>query len=280
MKSAGSSIGELESAIESYLSYLGPQIRAMSSVMDPIIVPLALVGLVYLWRSKNLPIIILTAISSIYILIPLFNFPRAIYYMMVPISLLAGMGLWRILQMSKNFRITGSRLSARVTSIIPILLIIMVFSPTMVIQFNSVSDPGQFRDYSELDEDLFHPLGVSHWALENISPDRTIAFPNAGAVGRVFSTMIENKVYFAERRYSDLPQYRDIAAIYAGYPTYDTNLKYTFEERLQIIEDYNISVIIEGYSFTLRNVTLWRAAFPNMQSYVLYDWTYVIRILY
>ncbi|MDF1539396.1 MAG: hypothetical protein P1Q69_10900 [Candidatus Thorarchaeota archaeon] len=278
-KSSGS--GESVSAVESYLNYLVPQIDGISSVIDPIIIPLVLVGAVYLWRSRNWPILMLTGFSLLYIFIPLFTFPRAIYYIMVPMTILAGIGFFHILQMIKTFSITKSTFSGKITPIVQFLIVIMVFSPTLVIQYYSVEEPDTFRAYSELDEELFHPLGVAHWVLENVTRDRVIAYPSAGAAGRVFSTIVENKVYFAERRYSDLRQYQDIAGIYGGYYAIDVGeVIYPFEERLQIIERYNISVIIEGYSFRLRNVTLWRAAYPHMQSFALYDAQYVVRILY
>jgi len=261
--SSGSSPGQGIDLLSAWLAYMTNQTNGLLFGLDMTIVPLLMIGstLARKWRSTfGFRVMILTGIM--FTLVPVVTFPRAVYYLLIPLAAIGGEGLHTLAQKASRIRIkTANRLGQYS---IPVLVISLFIVPAFVSQVYVAANPGPWREHSELDEDLWHTHGLSDWFRDNVEADAIVTFPSSGAMGRLFEILVDNRVYFADRRYTDLPQYVDIASIY------DSEGK-DWETRLGLIALYNISVIIAAFTYQLANLTVLVSAFPTLVTVSLYE---------
>ncbi len=195
-------------------------------------------------------------------------FPRAIYYLVIPMCLISAEGLDVLLDWSKrNVSRVGRSITSRDSQVIFVALILV---PGIAMQAWVATYPSPYRSFSELDEDTFHVYALAQWVKANISEQAVIAYPNSGGQGRLFDLIVKNKVLFAERRYSDIPDYIMMARLYDSEGL-------SWMERTAIIEQYSISLIITGFSYQIENITRVKDYYyPTMIHFRLYDYDLIV----
>jgi len=239
--------------------------------LDLIIIPLAIVGifLTNKWR-KNASFVNIVITAATFIFIPAVSFPRAIYFCIIPLVLLTSEGLIYLIRTISRFQKTPCY--NQKTQVLGIFIVFLFIVPVFVSQTYIAANPGPYREYSEFDENINHPLGLAAWIDENITNDAVIAFPNSGALGRIIEILVENQIYFADRRYSDVPVYIDIANIY------DSGNR-NWSNRISIIQQYNLSIIITGFSYQISNISSLQVEYPSLEIIPLFS-RYNFIILY
>ncbi len=267
-RKSSTTASEPDNIILYWSSYIGRQIQGLSFGMDLSIIPILMMGIFVGRRWKTASDFVLYIVICITVfLLPLIEFPRAIYYFVLPMCLISAEGLHALLEWSgSNARPFRRQINP---TEIQVLLVALILVPGTAMQAWVATYPGPYREHSELDEEMFHVYAIAQWVTANIDREAVIAYPNSGAQGRLFELVVSNEVLFADRRYPDIPDYVQIARLYDS-----ENL--TWDDRTAIIQGYDISVIITGFSYLIANVTEILNYYPTMVHFNLYDYNIIV----
>lgn len=186
--------------------------------------------------KKKASIMIPFALSSaLFAFIPILSFVRPQSYLIYPLCILGGLGLFYVLR----FIMKGKN---QLLVIIFIFTIIGVVSST-----NNVFENGLSRLYYNYDT-YKETYNLSAWLNKELDSPHTILFPGSGASAYLLNSLSHNKILFAEPRYPDMPSYQETSKVYTMFRTNIGVFDYrniSSEERCNILNKYNISVIIE-----------------------------------
>lgn len=204
-------------------------------VVMPILLVFSVIGFLVDIKKKTSIVIPFAFSSVLFAFIPILSFVRPQPYLAYPLSILGGLGLFYVLR----FIMKGKN---QILAIIFIFTIIGVVSST-----NNVFESGSSRLYSNYDT-YKETYDLSAWLNKELDSPHTILFPSSGASAYLLNSLSHNKILFAEPRYPDTPSYQETSKVYPIFRTSKGVFNYrdiSSKERCNILNKYNISVIIE-----------------------------------
>jgi len=223
------------------ISYFSQNIKILQGIGVILFVPLLLSLVTFIWQKKKLSsvVISLAFTSLLFILIPILPFTKPEWYIVYPISTLGGAGIFYVFTLLE----AKTKIKNKVWTVIFIYLIIGSVLSASNVYAVSIARVKWYRyDYYNEVYDL------STWLNSKLETPRTILFPQSGPFAYLLNALSQHKILFAEPRFPDIPSFQETARIYLKYPTSAGEFNFlnvSSEERYNIINKYNISVIVE-----------------------------------
>jgi hypothetical protein len=223
------------------ISYFTQNINVIQNIKYILIIPFMLTILtIYFERKKmNITIEILGFVSLLFIFIPILPFVKPEWYIVYPISIIAGSGLFHITTHPKIRDVFRNQFWI-------IIFIYLVIGTTLSINNTNIIGANRIPYYSFNVYKEAYDLSI--WFNNKFPSSLTILFPESGPSSYFLSALCFHKILFAEPRFSDIPSYQELAKIYLNYPTNIGNFNFinvSSSERYNILNKYNISAIIE-----------------------------------
>ena len=192
------------------------------------------IGLLIDIKYKYSITIPLTISSLLFAFVPILPLVKPMTYLIFPVSILGGLGLFHIFKIFEKYNVR-------------IACIVLIFVVGVVLSTNNVFYYGTDKLYYDIDA-YRDSYDLSVWFNEELDSSCVILFPDSGAPAYLIYSLSNNKILFAEPRYSDVPSYEETSKMFKIYPTnvgvFDfSGISNT--EKYDIINKYNISVIIE-----------------------------------
>jgi len=197
----------------------------------------SVIGFLFDMKYKHSMTIPLTISSLLFVSVPILPFVKPMNYLVFPISIFGGLGLFHTLKSVEKHNIQ-------------ILCIVLIYVVGVIFSINNIFSYGIDKLYYDFDayEEAYN---LSVWFNEELDSSYVILFPGSGALAYLINSLSNNKILFAEPRYPDIPSYGETSKLYKIYPTnvgvFDFSGISNIERR-DIINKYNISVIVEKNS--------------------------------
>lgn len=222
-----------------FMNYSTQNLNILLNMGIVLFVPLVLSVVAVFLEKKRSVAIYLALTSLLFVLFPILPFVKPQWYIIYPISILGGVGLFHIVVRVK----TRLKNKNRFWMFIFVYLILGATLSTSNVYALGM-DRLRWYNYDRYKE----VYDLSVWLNNELDSSHTILFPESGPFAYLLTALSHQKILFAEPRFPDIPSFQETSKVYLKYPTSVGEFNYvnvSSEKRYHILDKYNISVIIE-----------------------------------
>ena len=228
-KNAEPGLGWLSSSLGSYFTdSFELTLNNLKEVISILLAPFFVIGIImYIRRNKGYLIPLLIS-SLFFIFIPILPFNRPSYYLVYPMTLFSGLGIYYMFKYIIN--------NGYYRYFVAFIMILSIITIGVIDSFDRVNYLGETRTEYWPQDEYNQSFQLIEWIEHNIDSTSIIACPDSSPLGYLLIASVTNTVLFADPKWLDVPSYQEIALIY--------NIETPEMARMEIVEKHDISTII------------------------------------